>query len=85
MAGQKREARLRTDDRAIHDLLFTEQDVDARHKAGHDEKENKKAGSDPGLFFHLAPLAGRGRRGAPGEGDSPRVLACREIRLTPTL
>jgi hypothetical protein len=50
MAGQKREARLRTDDRAIHDLLFTEQDVDARHKAGHDEKENKKAGSDPGLL-----------------------------------
>jgi hypothetical protein len=30
---------------------FTKQDVDARHKAGHDEKENTKAGSDPGLFF----------------------------------
>jgi hypothetical protein len=58
MAGQKREARLRTDDRAIHDLLFTEQDVDARHKAGHDEKENKKAGSDPGLFFTSPRLRG---------------------------
>jgi hypothetical protein len=38
--------------------------------------------SSPGAFLHLAPLAGRGRRRraatSPGEGDSPRVLACRE-------
>jgi hypothetical protein len=39
MAGQKREARLRTDVPAIHVAPFTSrQDVDARHKAGHDER-----------------------------------------------
>jgi hypothetical protein len=36
----------------------------------------------PGAFLHLAPLARRGRRrrgaASPGEGDSPRVLPCRE-------
>jgi hypothetical protein len=32
-------------------FCFGKQDVDARHKAGHDEKKNKKAGSNPGLFF----------------------------------
>jgi hypothetical protein len=29
---------------------FAKQDVGAWHKAGHDEKNNKKAGSNPGLF-----------------------------------
>jgi hypothetical protein len=52
---------------------------------GHDElrlvaRQNKL--SSPGAFLHLAPLAGRGRRRraatSPGEGDSPRVLPCRE-------
>jgi hypothetical protein len=28
------------------------------------------------LLVHLAPLAGRGRRAAPGEGASPRVRTC---------
>jgi hypothetical protein len=37
-------------DPAIHGFLLVKQDVDARHKAGHDENENKKAGSNPGLF-----------------------------------
>jgi hypothetical protein len=34
---------------------------------------------------HLAPLAGRGRRAAPGEGDSPRVRCSWMQPLTPTL
>jgi hypothetical protein len=29
-------------DPAIHDFLLEKQDVDARHKAGHDEEENAK-------------------------------------------
>src|SRR5262245_9622954 len=33
---------------------------------------------------HLAPLAGRGRREAPGEGDSPHTRS-RRLPLTPTL
>jgi hypothetical protein len=37
-------------DPAIHDFLFVKQDVDARHKAGHDENENKKAGAIPAFF-----------------------------------
>jgi hypothetical protein len=38
MAGQKREARLRADVPAIHAFLYVApKDVDARHKAGHDE------------------------------------------------
>jgi hypothetical protein len=36
-------------DPAIHDFLATKQDVDARHKAGHDEKK-ERAGRDPGPF-----------------------------------
>src|ERR1700712_1388708 len=36
------------------------------------------------LRLNPAPLAGRGRRVAPGEGDSPRVIWGREP-LTPTL
>jgi len=38
VAGQQREARLRADVPAIHDFFF-KKDVDARHKAGHDEIE----------------------------------------------
>ncbi|WMT77125.1 hypothetical protein [Bradyrhizobium sp. Ash2021] len=34
--------------------------MDARHKAGHDEKKNEKAGSDPGLFLIVIP--GRAQR-----------------------
>jgi hypothetical protein len=37
MAGEKREARLRAEVPAIH-VLATKKDVDARHKAGHDEE-----------------------------------------------
>jgi hypothetical protein len=38
MAGQKREARLQAIDPAIHVLVSRDKkDVDARHKAGHDE------------------------------------------------
>jgi hypothetical protein len=38
MAGQKREARLRADVPAIHVFLVVmAEDVDARHKAGHDD------------------------------------------------
>ena len=37
MAGQKREARLRADVPAIHVFLRNKKDVDARHKAGHDD------------------------------------------------
>jgi hypothetical protein len=40
-------------DPAIHGFLFTKQDVDARHKAGHDGRERTKAGSDPGLFLFV--------------------------------
>jgi hypothetical protein len=36
MAGLKREARLRADVSAIHVLAYSK-DVDARHKAGHDD------------------------------------------------
>jgi hypothetical protein len=43
MAGQKREARLRDDDPAIH--------------------QNKKAGSDPGLFLFFASPRLRGEAG----------------------
>jgi hypothetical protein len=38
MAGQKREARLRADVPAIHVFLSeVTKEVDARHRAGHDE------------------------------------------------
>jgi hypothetical protein len=37
MAGLKREARLRADVPAIHVLPAANKDVDARHRAGHDE------------------------------------------------
>jgi hypothetical protein len=37
MAGRGGEALLRADVPAIHDFLAARQDVDARHKAGHDE------------------------------------------------
>jgi hypothetical protein len=38
MAGQKREARLRNDNPAIHvSLAVVAKDVDTRHKAGHDD------------------------------------------------
>src|SRR6476661_6482326 len=33
-------------------------------------------------LFYLAPLAGRGRRAAPGEGDSPRIQYSRRQPLT---
>jgi hypothetical protein len=37
MAGHKREARLGSHVPAIHEAARVMQDVDARHKAGHDE------------------------------------------------
>jgi hypothetical protein len=37
MAGQKREARLRADDPAIHVSRLGNKGVDAREKPGHDE------------------------------------------------
>jgi hypothetical protein len=60
MAGQKREARLRTDDPAIHDLLFAKQDVDARHKAGHDE--GKQEGRERSRPFFYFVIPGRAKR-----------------------
>jgi hypothetical protein len=36
MAGQKRQARLRADVPAIHDVQHARKGVDARHKAEHD-------------------------------------------------
>jgi hypothetical protein len=37
-------------DPAIHDFLRERQDVDARHKAGHDEKKDKRPGAIPAFF-----------------------------------
>jgi hypothetical protein len=44
MAGLKREVRLRAFVPAIHvfSLLRSFKDVDARHKAGHDERETEE-------------------------------------------
>jgi hypothetical protein len=40
---------------------------------GSNEAELRAQHIEPRVRCHLAPLAGRGRREAPGEGDSPRV------------
>ncbi|PSO20862.1 hypothetical protein C7G42_03930 [Bradyrhizobium sp. MOS003] len=44
MAGQKREARLRTDVPAIHELLTGTRNVDARDKPGHDDRRVRQHG-----------------------------------------
>jgi hypothetical protein len=54
MAGHQRERVLAQMTRPSTTSSFTKQDVDARHKAGHDEEE-MKAGSDPGLFSVILP------------------------------
>ncbi|HXL13364.1 MAG TPA: hypothetical protein VN941_05310 [Bradyrhizobium sp.] len=70
-------------DPAIHDFLFTKQGVDARHKAGHDEKENKKAGSNPGLFCfprcHRPPTGRPNGRPMTGSGGTIQYAAASRI------
>ncbi len=48
MAAPKREARLRADVPAIHVFCLTKkEDVDARHKAGHDGNRVRRMGAYP--------------------------------------
>jgi hypothetical protein len=38
-------------DPAIHDFLRKKQEVDARHKAGHDGQKNERPGAIPAFFL----------------------------------
>jgi hypothetical protein len=56
-------------DPAIHDFLLEKQDVDARHKAGHDEEENAKGRERSRPFFDQSSSSG-----LTGRSSTPRLL-----------
>jgi hypothetical protein len=43
-------------------FFVTQQDEDAWQKAGHDGRERKKAGSDPGLFSFSSVIASEAKQ-----------------------
>jgi hypothetical protein len=77
-------------DPAIHDFLREKQDVDARHKAGHDEKKDKRPGAIPAFFVSSLRAANGSReckagllRGACRHRE--RIRATRWLAMTATI